>query len=100
MIDGHVDIVVAVPPEEVFDKLADMRNELQWNDMVTEMRKATEGDIGRGTRFEGKMKRGVGPMHMEVVEYERPNQIRFAEVDDRRTSSSQRPSYLRARVPR
>jgi uncharacterized protein YndB with AHSA1/START domain len=77
MINAHVDIQVAAPREEVFDKLADMRNELEWNEAVTEMRKATEGDIGPGTRFEGKMKRGVGPMQMEIVDYERPNRIRF-----------------------
>jgi uncharacterized protein YndB with AHSA1/START domain len=88
MINAHVDLQVEAPPEEVFDKLADMRNELQWNEAVTEMRKATDGEIGKGTRFEGRMKRGIGPMQMEIVEYERV----------RRTFSSRRRSRPRARA--
>jgi uncharacterized protein YndB with AHSA1/START domain len=77
MVTAHSEHQISAAPEEVFDKLADMRNELQWNSTVTEMRKATDGAIGPGTRFEGRMKKGVGPMHMEIVEYERPTRIRF-----------------------
>lgn len=74
MIRAQSDLHVAASPEDVFDRLADMRNELEWNPATVEMAKATEGDIGRGTRFEGKMKR-VGPMHMEITEYERPRRL-------------------------
>ena len=77
MVTAHSELQVAAPPEQVFDKLADMRNELQWNSMVTEMRKATDDEVGRGTRYEGKMKKGIGPTHMEIVEYERPRRIRM-----------------------
>jgi hypothetical protein len=40
-----------------------------------EMAKSTDGEVGSGTRFDGKMRR-VGPMHMVVTEYNRPR--RFA----------------------
>ena len=62
---------MAAPPEEVFDRLVDLRNELHWNPMTVEMAKSTDGEVASGTRFDGKMKR-VGPMHMVVTEYDRP----------------------------
>jgi hypothetical protein len=62
---------VAASPDVVFDRLVDMRNDLEWNPMVVEMTKSTEGEVAGGTRFDGKMKR-VGPMHMVVTEYDRP----------------------------
>ena len=74
MIRANSDIHVAAPPEEVFDRLVDMRTEVDWNPMTLEMAKVTDGDVARGTRFEGKMRR-VGPMRMEVTEYDRPRHL-------------------------
>jgi uncharacterized protein YndB with AHSA1/START domain len=75
MIRAHTDLHVESSPEDVFDRLADMRNELEWNPNTTEMVKAGDGPVGSGTRFEGRMKR-VGPMHMEIAEYDRPRRLR------------------------
>lgn len=77
MIRAQSELHVAAPPEEVFDRLADMRNELHWNPQTVEMAKVTEGDVAQGTRFEGKMKR-VGPMHMVVTEYNRPGALKMS----------------------
>jgi uncharacterized protein YndB with AHSA1/START domain len=77
MVTARNDVHVAASPEETFDRLADLRNELHWNSLTLEMRKATDGAIGQGTRFEGKMGRGIGPMHMEIVEYQRPSRLRL-----------------------
>jgi carbon monoxide dehydrogenase subunit G len=65
------EVQVAASPEEAFDKLLDMRNEVHWNPVTEEMSKTTDGPVGSGTRFDGKMKR-VGPMHMVVTECDRP----------------------------
>jgi hypothetical protein len=62
---------VAASPEVVFDRLADMRNDLHWNPMAVEMGKSTDGEVRSGTRFDGKMKR-VGRMHMVITEFDRP----------------------------
>src|ERR687895_2556959 len=61
VIRTQSELHVAASPEVVFDRFVDMRNDLHWNPLAVEMTKATEGGIGNGTRFEGKMKR-VGPM--------------------------------------
>jgi Polyketide cyclase / dehydrase and lipid transport len=71
VIRTQSELHVAASPEVVFDRLVDMRNDLHWNPIAVEMRKTTEGEIGDGTRFEGKMKR-VGPMHMVVTQFDRP----------------------------
>ena len=71
MIRTQSELHVAASPEVVFDRFVDMRNDLHWNPLAVEMTKATEGGIGNGTRFEGKMKR-VGPMHMVVTQFDRP----------------------------
>lgn len=76
MIRAHTDLHVDSTPEDVFDRMADMRNELEWNPNVTEMTKAGDGPVGQGTRFEGRMKR-VGPMYMVISEYDRPRSIRM-----------------------
>jgi uncharacterized protein YndB with AHSA1/START domain len=76
MIRAHTELHVASTPEDVFDRMADMRNELQWNPNVIEMTKAGDGPVGPGTRFQGKMKR-VGPMFMVISDYERPRRLRM-----------------------
>jgi Polyketide cyclase / dehydrase and lipid transport len=75
VITTDQELHVAAGPEEAFDKLVDMRNEVHWNPVTEEMSKTTDGPVGSGTRFEGKMKR-VGPMHMVVTECERPRAFR------------------------
>jgi carbon monoxide dehydrogenase subunit G len=71
VIRTEQELQVAASPEEVFDRLVDMRNEVQWNPVTVEMAKSTDGEVGSSTRFEGKMKR-VGSMYMVVTECERP----------------------------
>jgi uncharacterized protein YndB with AHSA1/START domain len=74
VIRSQSDLHVAASPEDVFDRLADMRNDPHWNPMAIEMEKIGDGPVGSGTRFEGKMKR-VGPMHMVITEYDRPRRL-------------------------
>jgi carbon monoxide dehydrogenase subunit G len=74
VIRTEQDLHVAASPEEVFDRMVDMRNEVHWNPITEEMTKSTDGEVGSGTRFDGKMKR-VGSMHMVVTEYDRPRRF-------------------------
>lgn len=59
------------PPEDVFDYLVDLRNELEWNPGIESMEKLTDGPIGVGTRFLAKWKQSK-QVEVECTAYERP----------------------------
>ena len=58
-------------PEDVFDYLVDLRNELNWNPGVQSMEKLTDGSIGVGTRFLAKWKQSE-LIEVECIRFERP----------------------------
>jgi len=74
-IEGE--IIIAAPIEQVFDTVADERNEPRYNPRIIRARKTSPGPIGRGTRFtvepRGMGRRGV--MTMQVVDYDRPRRL-------------------------
>ncbi|WP_456889561.1 nitroreductase/quinone reductase family protein [Geodermatophilus sp. SYSU D00700] len=76
-IGGEVSI--ARPPDEVFDVLADPRNEPRYNPRVLRAEKTTPGPIGVGTRFRqtvaGLGRRGETTT--ELTGYERPHRLAF-----------------------
>jgi hypothetical protein len=61
-------IEIRRPVEEVFDVVADQRNELSYNPRMTESVKLTEGPIGVGTRFRATVLSAGEPLPM-VIEY-------------------------------
>ena len=70
-------IEIQRPVQEVFDFVADQRNEPLYNpDMVTS-EKTTDGPIGVGTRFSAQtMSRGKAvDMVIEVTRFERPRRL-------------------------
>jgi uncharacterized protein YndB with AHSA1/START domain len=72
------EVVIDAPVEEVFDLVADERNEPLYNPRIGSAVKVTDGPIGAGTRFE-VMPRGTGErgrMTMEVLEHDRPRLLR------------------------
>src|ERR1043166_9382389 len=69
-IEGEV--VIERPVEEVFDFVADARNEPRYNPRMLRAEKLTPGPIGLGTRFRDEV-RSVGrpaEVTIEVVGYE------------------------------
>lgn len=73
------DIVIQRPIEEVFDFVADERNEPRYNPQMTRAEKVSPGPIGLGTKFKSVMN-GVGgraEMTIEFTEFERR---RIAEI--------------------
>jgi len=68
------DIVITRPVEEVFDFVADERNEPRYNPRMLRAEKISPGPIGEGTRFraETRTMRGSAEMMIEVTAYERP----------------------------
>ena len=74
-IDGE--IVIARPIEEVFDFVADERNEPTFNPRMLRAEKLTLGPLGTGTRFTATVK-SVGrkfDMTIEFTTYERPTRL-------------------------
>ncbi len=69
IIDSTVRIERA--PEEVFDYIVDLRNELEWNPGVESMEKLTEGPVGTGTRYRAKWKRSKY-IEVECTAFDRP----------------------------
>jgi carbon monoxide dehydrogenase subunit G len=75
LVEG--DIVIERSREDVFDFVADERNEPQYNPGMTRAEKISPGPIGVGTRFRSVMT-GVGgtaEMTIEFTEYDRPRRL-------------------------
>ena len=75
-VRGEITIKRAV--EEVFDFVADQRNEPRYNDAMLESEKLTEGPVGAGTSFRAIVGNSGRPVEMliEFVEFDRPRFIR------------------------
>jgi len=73
--------VIDRPIEQVFTFLADGTNDPKFSPRVKEIRRTTDGPIGVGTVFQSKVKdAGVTTDRtFELVEFERPTRIRWAE---------------------
>ena len=70
-----VEIQVARPRAEVFDLMADARNEEEWNSQVTSSELVTDEPIGAGTRFV-TINRGQA-YDATITTYDRPNEVGF-----------------------
>ena len=68
---------IARPVEDVFDLVADERNEPRYNPQMTAVEKLTPGPIGTGTRWSATVdSRGRPmPMEIEVTGYDRPHRL-------------------------
>ena len=71
------EVTIAAPIDEVFDTVADERNEPRYNPRIVRVEKVSEGPVGRGTRFvaEPKSVGAKGEMTLEVLEYDRPHRL-------------------------
>lgn len=66
------DFVVRCTPEEAFEFLSDLRNELEWNPgLCQSVEKITDGPVGRGTKYRARWK-GSPEIEVEYVEFEAP----------------------------
>jgi polyketide cyclase/dehydrase/lipid transport protein len=72
-IEGQ--ILIGRPVEDVFDFVADSRNEPQYNPAMAGVELLTPLPIGRGTRFRARMGRAGTPMLVELTEFDRPRRL-------------------------
>jgi hypothetical protein len=71
----HLTCEVKAGPEAVFDALADVRNEVEWNALVTRADLISSGPIGAGTTFD-TITRGR-PFRATIATYDRPTRLGF-----------------------
>ena len=84
-IEGQ--ILIGRPAEEVFDFVADSRNEPSFNPAMTGVELLTPLPIGLGTQFRARMGRAGTQMLVELTEFDRPHRL-----GSRTTSSMMHPS--------
>lgn len=77
MVDISGEVTIRAPVEEVFDTVADERNEPEYNPRIVRVEKLSQGPVGRGSRFvaEPKGMGAKGRMTLEIVEYARPHRL-------------------------
>ena len=66
---------IACPPERVFDTMADMRKETQWNSRVTSAELRSAEPIEAGTRF--AIVNGGTTYEVTITTYDRPSRLVF-----------------------
>ncbi|EHR51250.1 hypothetical protein SacmaDRAFT_3014 [Saccharomonospora marina XMU15] len=81
------EIFIDRPPTQVFDVLADPRNEPRYNPRIVGVDKLTEGPVGVGSRFASRARTAgrTGTMTVQLTGYDRPRRltstIRSASMD-------------------
>jgi hypothetical protein len=75
-------IVIHRPIDEVFDFVADERNEPRYNPQMIAAEQLTDGPVGPGTRFHAALRTRGRPTDMiiELVDYQRPVRLRSRTV--------------------
>jgi len=64
---------IACPPETVFDMLADLRNDTQWNSRVSRAELRSAEPIGLGSQF--AIVNGGTAYDVTITSYERPSRL-------------------------
>lgn len=73
MVDVTVSTKINRPVDQVFAFVADMENEPQWHTDALEVKRLSEGQVGKGTSFQVQFKPSpMGPSEgtVELVEFE------------------------------
>jgi hypothetical protein len=76
MISVSWQIRIERAAEDVFDFVADLRNEPKFNPDATDIKQVTPGPIGEGTVYTETMRR-IGPYRTTIDRYERPTALGF-----------------------
>jgi uncharacterized protein YndB with AHSA1/START domain len=73
------EVTIEAPIEEVFDLVADERNEPKYNPRMIRAEKVSQGPVATGSRFVTEVKNtgGKGEMTVEIVEYDKPHRLRI-----------------------
>ena len=69
------EILIGLPVAEVFDFVADSRNEPSFNPAMAGVELLTALPIGLGTRFRARMGRAGTQMLVELTDFDRPHRL-------------------------
>lgn len=71
------EVTINAPVDEVFDVVADERNEPLYNPRIVRAEKVTAGPVGAGAKFvaEPKSMGSKGEMTLTIMEYDRPHRL-------------------------
>lgn len=76
MLEAHGAVVINAPTSEVFDYLADARNEPEWLPGASNVQLRGDEPLGIGSTFAGTYAR-AGTVQITLSRYERPNAVTF-----------------------
>lgn len=84
MIKNEKSITIDRPIEEVFAFVSDLRNGLQWQSNLLDVRRTTEGPLGLGTQYTSVRKLMGRKMqdNVEFVAYEPNTRLTFRSTSD------------------
>jgi hypothetical protein len=82
VISTRWEVTIERSPEEIFDFVADLRNEPQFNPDASNIEQKTPGEIGLGTVYEEDFKR-VGRYVTTIDLYNRPDELGFEALNPR-----------------
>jgi carbon monoxide dehydrogenase subunit G len=75
-IEARGEVTIRRAVEDVFDYLADPRNEPSWLPGAKAVTMTRDGAVGRGSHFVGEYER-AGRVELEIIEFERPSRVTF-----------------------
>jgi hypothetical protein len=76
------DLRIECAPVTVFDLMADVRNEAQWNDGVSRAELTTDEPVGEGSKF--LTDRGpLGQLESTITVFDRPRRLEFGATSKR-----------------
>jgi carbon monoxide dehydrogenase subunit G len=76
VIEAEGTVTISRPVEDVFDYVADPRNEPQWLPGAASVEKTGDGELGLGSAFVGEYGR-AGRVELQIVEFQRPSRVTF-----------------------
>jgi uncharacterized protein YndB with AHSA1/START domain len=76
VIEADGTATILRPVEDVFDYVADPRNEPEWLPGARSVKQTSDGELGLGSEFVGEYDR-AGRVELSIVEFERPARVTF-----------------------
>lgn len=77
------DLRIDCASSTVFDVMADIRNEEQWNDGVSRAELTTDEPVGRGSKFVTDHGRPLGQVESTITVFDRPDRLEFEATSSR-----------------